>query len=103
MDPCSGRRLIGEMAVNSHSQLVSLNQTAGLTRGADHPCWAAGYAGTPWEPSLDFRRRPEPQETSFMMVELVSSTVRTEVFPILAFSRSPFKKNAAVHRHGRGG
>jgi len=28
MDPCSSRRLIEEMAVNSHSQLVSLNQTA---------------------------------------------------------------------------
>jgi len=27
MDPCSGRRLIEEMAVNSRSQLVSLNQT----------------------------------------------------------------------------
>jgi len=36
-------------------------------------------------------------------------TVRTEAFPIPAFSRSLFKKkkkkkkNAAVHRHGRGG
>jgi len=29
--------------------------------------------------------------------------VRTEAFPILAFSRSLFKKNAAVHRHGRSG
>jgi len=29
--------------------------------------------------------------------------VRTEAFPILAFSRSLFKKNAAIHRHGRGG
>jgi len=28
MDLCSGRRLIEEMAVNSHSQLVSLDQTA---------------------------------------------------------------------------
>jgi len=28
MDSCSGRRLIEEIAVNSHSQLVSHNQTA---------------------------------------------------------------------------
>ena len=28
MDPRSGRRLIEEIGVNSHSQLVSLNQTA---------------------------------------------------------------------------
>jgi len=55
-DPRSGRRLIGEMAVNSRSQLRSLNQTANAeptTRVGPRGC-----AGTPWEPSLDFRRRP---------------------------------------------
>jgi len=63
MDPCSGRRLIEKIAVNSPSQLVSRNQTTDAERGTDHPCWAAGYTGTPWEPSLDFRRRPAaPQE-----------------------------------------
>ena len=56
MDPRSGRRLIEEMAVNSHSQLVSLNQTADAEPTTR---WAAGYAGTPWEPSLDFL----PQKT----------------------------------------
>jgi len=64
MDPCSGRWrwLIGKMTVNSHSQLVSLNQTADA-EPTTHVGWAAGYAGTPCEPSLNFRRRrPAPQE-----------------------------------------
>jgi len=78
MDSCSGRRLIviGEMAVNSRSQLVSLNQTANAkptTTRVGPP--GMRVPGTPWEPkpSLDFRRRPAPQEPSFMIDELVSS------------------------------
>jgi len=48
MDPCSGRQLIGEMAVNSHShsqfsQLVSLNQTR--RRKTDEPTTRAGPPG----------------------------------------------------------
>jgi len=58
-------RLIGEMAVNSYSQLVSLNQTADAD--AEPTTTRVGPPGmrvprTPREPSLDFRRRPEPQE-----------------------------------------
>jgi len=52
------RWLMGEMAVNSHPQLVSLNQTtdAEPTTHVGPPSMR-GYPG--WEPSLDFRRRPD--------------------------------------------
>jgi len=54
-------RLIGEMAVNSsHSQLVSLNQTADAK-----PTTRVGPPGMRVprgnQACLDFRRRPEPQ------------------------------------------
>ena len=62
MDPCSGRQLIDEWAVNSHySQLVSLNQTADAEpttrvgpRGMRVPC--GNQALTPSRTI-----RPEPQ------------------------------------------
>jgi len=44
-----------------------------------------------------------PSSYRSMLTRRRISTVRTEAFPILTFSRSLFKKNAAVHRHGRGG